>query len=419
MAAAKSFPSVASLGDTHRGYENQGPLKSSSASSSQSFRTQQQQESGNDSDFGRFASTSPPTLYNSLFPRSSETSSSPSAPQSQAQAQDGADVLALLSPSATSSLADTVHGDWAQELSASQSQPWKIDQETAIPRDPLISTSPHSDNKGKGKAVVTPTSGSTTPTSLELLSSISSLDLKSKRYLQSLLAGSPETSIQSYLTHGSYSDDIYGLPDQVKRLLDKARSGEGEREEGRAKAVKRLTMVMRHLWGEGQQASLEHAQQDANILQREKEDARAGQQPGTGPYSRRDTWASELMEEMTQSAKDHDLTSGASTLASTRNFTQPSTFSSESYQPLSAVREAYHHSLSGVPHLHPGQSTTSADAFPEGGDWMGLEANRVERVGGRHRREEASSGEEEREVIAPFQDFLKTRLISMGGSLGL
>ncbi|KAL8292828.1 hypothetical protein RQP46_000522 [Phenoliferia psychrophenolica] len=232
MAATASKPLPGGLhsfvhGTAHETHRDLGQGESSSShSDSNSFRSQWPRGGGgSDDDFGRSV---PPHLAQHIAPHR--------------QPLDGGDVLALLSPFASSSLTDSVHGDWADELSATQSQPWKHEQEARVPHDPDLK------GKGKGRAP-----GDTSPTAEELLSSVSSLDLKSMQYLKTLLAGSPEESVRSYLERGQYTDDIYGLPDEVRTLLQKAQGGESAQEEGRGKAVRRLQMVMRHLWGQDAQ----------------------------------------------------------------------------------------------------------------------------------------------------------------------
>ncbi|GAA6052246.1 hypothetical protein JCM3770_007398 [Rhodotorula araucariae] len=173
----------------------------------------------------------------------------PSNDTARAGAPDGAELADLLS---AGGLLDAVDGDWEQELLARQSESWRVELETAMPQDPFASTSAQNDSKGKARALESAAAmrqGDMSPTTTELLSSLSSLDLADKAYLRTLLSQDPDTVFDDYFARGSYTDDVYGLPSSVKRLFEKAAKTD-ERigtEEGRKKALRRLGMVLRHM----------------------------------------------------------------------------------------------------------------------------------------------------------------------------
>lgn len=157
---------------------------------------------------------------------------------------DGDDIQTLLG---STTLSDAVHADWEAELLAEQASKWSHD--INLPSDPPASAqalSSRSDTKGKGRAF---TSGDISPVSSDLISSLSSLDLNSRSYLKTLLSLPPDEALEDYFSRGTYTDDVYGLPADVQKLFEKAQSGGQSQEEGRAKAVRRLGMVMKHLWG--------------------------------------------------------------------------------------------------------------------------------------------------------------------------
>lgn len=162
-------------------------------------------------------------------------------------AQDGAELASLVSGGG---LLAAVDGDWEEELLARQREPWRVELESRMPLDPFASSA---SAKGKGRAMDGPDAairaGDMSPTSTELLSSLSSLDLADRAYLRTLLAQDPASAFEDYFSRGSYTDDVYGLPPAVQRLFEKANQRD-ERigvEEGRKKAVRRLGMVLRHM----------------------------------------------------------------------------------------------------------------------------------------------------------------------------
>ncbi|GAA5986430.1 hypothetical protein JCM11641_000997 [Rhodosporidiobolus odoratus] len=173
-------------------------------------------------------------------------------------AHDGAELLALLE-SGSCSLLEGTEGDWEAELHATQARRMEEGREN-LPADPWATHRARAARdeaqgieKGKGRADLSHDNtgeGNLSPTSEELLSSLSSLDLSSRAYLRTLLSLPPEIASEDYLTNGSYTDDVHGLPEDVRRMFEKASAqGEGGRdaEDGRAKAVRRLGMMMRQL----------------------------------------------------------------------------------------------------------------------------------------------------------------------------
>ncbi|GAA5894930.1 hypothetical protein JCM6882_008247 [Rhodosporidiobolus microsporus] len=217
-------------------------------------------------DFGSFASpsashsaTSPALTgaFNDAWSSSRFAgAATPSAIASSRNASsDGAEVAAFLND-ATVSMFDAIDGHWERELEEKQAEPWRREMEQTMPADPFASDAARAardamgdDVKGKGRAVGT--KGDMSPTSSELLSSLSSLDLSSRAYLRTLVSLPPDLALEDYLAHGLYTDDVHGLPDGVRRLFEKAAAqtegNDAAVEEGRMKAVRRLGMVMQHL----------------------------------------------------------------------------------------------------------------------------------------------------------------------------
>lgn len=140
---------------------------------------------------------------------------------------------------------DQVEGTWEMDLMMDQATPWKIQQGVSVPKDPEVSASTNHQR-------LAARSTSSEALNNELESTIASLDPTSLSYLKTLLALPEPECIQNYLSQNRYTSDIYGLP-QIEKLFELAASGEEEGstvEEGRVRAVRRLGMVMLHLWGE-------------------------------------------------------------------------------------------------------------------------------------------------------------------------
>lgn len=240
--------------------------QSSSASGSFRQRNWPAPSGGTDDDFGRFsAAQSTPWSTHGRAPAEGWASSMVGGEGSERR--DGEDVMALLG---SSSVSEQVDSDWEAELMEDQQK--RAAHDLRMPSDPFASaralairtareegeSSRSASYKGKGPAHDMPmdagrpqtTSGDLSPVSSELISSLSSLDLNSRTYLKSLLSLPPDEALEDYFTRGTYSDDVYGLPADVQQLFEKAQAGGESREEGRAKAVRRLGMVMKHLWNE-------------------------------------------------------------------------------------------------------------------------------------------------------------------------
>ncbi|KAM0752776.1 hypothetical protein T439DRAFT_323386 [Meredithblackwellia eburnea MCA 4105] len=418
--------------ETHRDYAQQAPAASSSSSSQfSSFRSAawpDRQQGGTDDDFGRFASPSSPfqsSTWDSVqkpWERAQSSSSSSrwsaiggaAAPGGPA-ATDGADILSLLS---TSAMTDEVHGDWAKELADSQSQKWKVENETRMPRDPIV------DVKGKGKA--RQRDGDTSPTSEEILSSLSSMDLKNVQYLKTLLAGNPEDSLKRYLDSGSYADDVWGLPEEVKRLLEKAESG-GTVEEGRAKAVKRLQMVMRHIWGEKEGVD--------EAIRRAATPPIAATTSLTSTSQPRESggadWAAEMAAQSSFASPQttHSMTSNATATHETHSSALATDTSQRAssfpiFQTHAYPSSTFAHSVAAqqVRGEHVDFAMAAAAQRPKD-NVLSLPRDRSTLVPpAQEKRREETDGEADQigeEELPPFQDFMIRRLVAMGGSPGI
>ncbi|GAA5927814.1 uncharacterized protein JCM15063_006001 [Sporobolomyces koalae] len=153
--------------------------------------------------------------------------------------QDGAEVQALLASGSGSGWGQ--NDDWEAELFERQQRNQQLDR--SLPVDPLLPESSRSSGGSKGEQHL---AGDLSPTSNELLSSLSSLDLSSLAYLRTLLSLPPEEAIQRYLaTSDTYSDDVWGVPTKVREVFEQAQ--DRTQEDGREKAVRRLALLMQHL----------------------------------------------------------------------------------------------------------------------------------------------------------------------------
>jgi len=232
--------------DTHRDQLHQP--QASTSSSSSSFRQQSSTTTGED-EFGSFASQPIDYTYSyqPLLDGRSYRGRDQLAEQetSRGESQDGAEINALLGGG--SSLHDEVDGDWESELFATHQK--NHEQDSTLPLDPLLpSQSPH-DLKGKGREMHQ--AGDLSPTSANLLSSLSSLDLSTLAYLRNILSLPPDQAIQRYFeTTESYTEDVWGvtskIPKEVKEVFENSQ-GKAEEENGREKAVRRLGMLMKQL----------------------------------------------------------------------------------------------------------------------------------------------------------------------------
>ncbi|GAA5839467.1 hypothetical protein JCM3766R1_003554 [Sporobolomyces carnicolor] len=167
----------------------------------------------------------------------------PEALSSRYGQQDGFEIQELL---AGSTLVEKTDADWERELFESQRRSHDVD--SSLPRDPRLASST---SFARSQAQHIP--GDLSPTSSELLSSLSSLDLSSLAYLQTLLSLPPEQAVQRYFeaTDSSYTDDVWGIPQGVRDEFDRFKNaGEAVKnldENGKKKAVRRLGMLMQHL----------------------------------------------------------------------------------------------------------------------------------------------------------------------------
>ncbi|GAA5821902.1 hypothetical protein JCM11251_004770 [Rhodosporidiobolus azoricus] len=246
----------------HRDYS----LPATSSHSTAAFRSD---ASSSSDEFGSFAAQSHysslpapslPGVFNVAWPsaRLAGGGGTSTISTTRNSSHDGAEVAAFLSD-ASVSMFDAIDGHWERELFEKQNEPWRKEMEEATPADPFASATARATRdaladsvKGKGKAVFEAgMKGDMSPTSSELLSSLSSLDLSSRAYLRTLVSLPPDLALEDYFAHGLYTDDVYGLPDGVKRLFEKVGAGKQDGadkvEEGRMKAVRRLGMVMQHL----------------------------------------------------------------------------------------------------------------------------------------------------------------------------
>ncbi|KAM0788711.1 hypothetical protein ACM66B_002806 [Microbotryomycetes sp. NB124-2] len=239
----ESSSSLRSLthGTSHSAHRDLEAGPSSSSSSSTPFRQQRQwpgPNGGTDEDFGRFAAYQP-ELGGVADWTTPQTYSNQAQSGRGTAARDGEDIQALLTGS--TSLAEAVYGDWQTELEQSHST--KHERDSTMPRDPQ--TSLHAaGNKGKTRS-----EQGMTDEEMELVASVSSLELVDREYLRSLLAQPESSALDMYLGQGTYTEDVYGLNPAVQRVLDQAKKGTEQTSEGRAQAVRRLAMVLRHLDG--------------------------------------------------------------------------------------------------------------------------------------------------------------------------
>ncbi|GAA5900237.1 hypothetical protein JCM5296_003017 [Sporobolomyces johnsonii] len=267
---------------------------------------------------------------------------------------DGAEVGALLG----GPLVDAVDGDWEAELLAEQRD--KHHAEATLPIDPFASAEAiaqrDSTSNGKGKAIdpsstVPTTRGDVSPTSSALLSSLSSLDLSSRAYLRTLLSLDPATAVEDYFSRKSYADDVWGLPDEVKRLFEKARASEGggDVEEGRQRAIRRLGMLMKHLRIDEQKDGGGAAAAGQVSL-----DAREGAKASATPDIARGEWARQWQE----------YPAAAQHIGVRRDPEQAASLnpSSLSYRPLSTQSPSSREDLQS--NLSQGAATSQALAVP-------------------------------------------------------
>ena len=148
---------------------------------------------------------------------------------------DGGDVMALLN---SGGVGEGVYGDWEQVLLEDQYR--KREVSDAKPLDPPATT-----QQDDGEQLSNHESATTDE---QLLSSLSSLDLSARSYLRTLLALPVETSIIDYIHQNRYTEDVYALPKEIRRVLEEAEQRPGvSPQDSRRQAVRRLEMVLSHL----------------------------------------------------------------------------------------------------------------------------------------------------------------------------
>jgi hypothetical protein len=208
---------------------------STSSTSSSSFRTapQTEQGSGTDADFGRFlqpaaSSSSSQSSFDAPHPLAYTVSPTPFR-IATLEPTDGADVLAFL---ADPDFYEKLNGDWEEELFTDQKTDWKVAMTRTAPLDrPLASW------KGKER------SEGSWEEEMETLS------ISEREYLTTLLSLPSDTSLATFLTGESYTDDVHGFPHAVRELLAEKKSQvEEPKEEGRAIAVRRLEALVKQLY---------------------------------------------------------------------------------------------------------------------------------------------------------------------------
>ena len=375
MATSKPLPSALhsfAHGTPFESHRDYAPSGSSSSSLHPSFRTHPQRN-GTDDDFGRFAAPSP---------SSSRLAPLPSyEPRTSSQAADGDAVQAFLQSGA---MTDELEGDWEAALFSDQSTPWKVEQTSRVPIDPLPSL-----NKGKER-----------PPSPSLLSDLSSLDLSSRTYLSSLAALPPSESLADYLSQQRYTDDIYGIPEGVRKLLERAEEGK-EGEEAHTKAVKRLEMVLRHFWGrEDSPVPPEVREEKRRTNEWDQDNAARSSQPvrETTP------WASEYAVAAQHIARSRYR--GVGNMAIAQDAVVGRGLEEAEVGAVGALR--------GGSVLGKGVGGEVGDIeMTEGQRSGGMEfgAERDRREGREEGREDGSAGE-----LPPFQEFMKMRLKEMARS---
>lgn len=259
-ASVQRFANGTQFG-AHRDLDNAGASSSGfQQPSSNGFRQTSWPTAGGgtDEDFGAFVAQRPQAYATSRQQIDPAEASSLSSLAYDGPSNDGAAIQNLFG----SSLTDAVDGDWERDLFESQARSAEGAEGLHDPpasRAALVAARDMSQvrsgsDKGKQRADADEhVPGDVSPTSQALLSSLSSLDLSTRSYLKTLLSLPSEMAIEDYLANNSsYTDDVWGLPADVRRVMDVAQKrDEGDTvEEGKQKAVRRLGMVMKHLWAE-------------------------------------------------------------------------------------------------------------------------------------------------------------------------
>ncbi|GAA94725.1 uncharacterized protein L969DRAFT_87550 [Mixia osmundae IAM 14324] len=144
---------------------------------------------------------------------------------------DGAAVLALLESETfdDDTQAEHTNADLDNPRGADV-QSWRKQLDEAVPDDPLLDLT-------RDELDALRLQRDANPYLFELLSGDRSIDSRKR----------PPRDIQEYLALHTYTDDVYGLPDSIKRTLDEAKDSDAS-DETRNKALRRLEMLRRHLF---------------------------------------------------------------------------------------------------------------------------------------------------------------------------
>jgi hypothetical protein len=266
--------------------------------------------------------------------------------------QDGDALVALLT--GHDSVVEAVDGDWERQLAQEQQRSSAL--VSPLPADPLASRS--DPQLPDTRRRVNP--GDMSPTSESLLLSVSNLSLAEKTYLRTLLASQdPAAMFQDYFSHGTYTDDVWtptiANSGPLREVLDRAAEDTGKGKgkervddvEGKAKAVRRLEMVLRHLNGQiGSTAAV------ASLATSETRAGRLGG-GGNGEESHLHTSADRSTAAGSRAA-DSSAHALVSTAATSNSFAAPSSLSSSAFVSFSPQSVAVHSpaTLQYYPHQH-------------------------------------------------------------------
>lgn len=324
-----------------------------------SFRADASSSSASASDFSRFAQQHAGPSSSSAFqatgleqPRAASAwersqlvatgrpvSSAIPAQSSSALSRDGDALVALLN--GHESVVDAVDGDWERELAQDQQRSSAL--VSPLLADPLASKA---DSQQPDTRRVAANPGDMSPTSESLLASVSNLSLAEQTYLRTLLASQdPAAMFQDYFSHGTYTDDVWTpitsgpLRDVLDRAAEDTGKGKGkervEDEEGKAKAVRRLEMLLRHL--NGQIGST------AAVTSLSTSGTRAGRLGGGGNAANQlpnSTALSSVAD--SRAASDASAHASYSTTATSTSFAAPSSLSSSAFVSFSPQSVAVH-----------------------------------------------------------------------------
>ena len=350
---------------------------------SSNFRADASSSSSSASEFSRFAQqhAGPSSAFQgtgfgqqaaAAWERSQTGRSMPSAIPAQspfAALQDGDALVALLN--GYDSVVDAVDGDWERQLAQEQQQHHSSAVGSPLPTDPLASKPVPQLLDTARRA----NPGDMSPTSESLLASVSKLSLAEQTYLRTLLASQdPAAMFQDYFSHGTYTDDVWTpiasgpLRDVLDRAAQDTGKGKGKErvvddEEGKAKAVRRLEMVLRHLNG---QIGSTAAAAAASLATSETRAGRLGG-GGSGGGSVENHHHPNLADRSTAAdsrASDASAHALYSTTATSTSFAAPSSLSSSAFVSFSPQSVAVHSpaTLQYYPHEHHPVAASSSSA---------------------------------------------------------